>query len=71
MLEALLAPLNLFLSRAVIDRAALDMGLTTSADSLIERLSLLVWIMLAALIIAGRLSSGRFKARSMHWVGSG
>ena len=53
-LEALLAPLTLFLSRAVIDRAALDMGLTTSADSLIERLSLLVWIMLAALIIAGR-----------------
>lgn len=52
-LEALLAPLTLFLSRGVIDRAALDMGLATSADPLVGQLSLLVWIMLAAVVIAG------------------
>ncbi len=51
-LEALLAPLTLFLSRAVIDRTALNMGLVTTADPLVEQQSLLFWIMLAALVIA-------------------
>ena len=52
-LEALLAPVTLFLSRAVIDRSALEMGIATTVDPLIERQSLLFWIMLAALAIAG------------------
>ena len=51
--SAALAPVTLYLSRAVIDRAALDMGLAATVDPLIEELPLLAWIMLAALVIAG------------------
>ncbi len=51
--SAALAPLTLYLSRAVIDRAALDMGLAGTVDPLIAQLPLLAWILLAALVIAG------------------
>ena len=68
-LSAALAPLTLYLSRAVIDRAALDMGLTAAADPLIEQLPLFIWIMLAALVIAGRHLIQPFQATFQALVG--
>ena len=68
-LSAALAPLTLYLSRAVIDRAALDMGLTAAADPFIEQLPLFTWIMLAALVIAGSHLIGPFQATFQTLVG--
>ena len=68
-LSAALAPLTLYLSRAVIDRAALDMGVAASADPLIEQLPLFAWIMLAALVIAGRHLIQPFQATFQALVG--
>ena len=68
-LSAALAPLTLYLSRAVIDRAALDMGLTAAADPLIEQLPLFIWIMLAALVIAGNHLIQPFQATFQTLVG--
>ena len=68
-LSAALAPLTLYLSRAVIDRAALDMGVTAAADPLIEQLPLFAWIMLAALVIAGRHLIQPFQATFQALVG--
>jgi ATP-binding cassette, subfamily B, bacterial len=50
-LQALVSPLQLALSRLVLDRAALDLGHAT-ADLLASRASLLVWIVLMAVAIA-------------------
>ena len=50
--QALLSPLQLILSRAVIDRAALDLGLLTTAAGLVAEWPLAVWIILAAAGIA-------------------
>ena len=50
--QALLSPLQLVLSRAVIDRAALDLGLLTSAAGLVAQWPLAVWILLAAAGVA-------------------
>ncbi len=52
MLQALLLPLQLALSRAVIDRAAFDLGLLTEMDSMAIQLPLLPWIGLAAAALA-------------------
>ena len=52
MLQALLLPLQLALSRAVIDRAAFDLGLFTDLDSMAIQLPLLAWIGLAAAALA-------------------
>ena len=68
-LSAALAPLTLYLSRAVIDRAALDMGLTAAADPFIEQLPLFTWIMLAALVIAGSHLIRPFQATFQTLVG--
>jgi ATP-binding cassette, subfamily B, bacterial len=55
-LQAVLAPLELVLSRGLIDRAALDAGLGGVPDPLAARLSLGTWAALAALgIVAGQL----------------
>ncbi len=50
--QALLSPLQLVLSRAVIDRAALDLGLLTTAAGLVSQWPLAVWIILAAAGVA-------------------
>ena len=50
--QALLSPLQLVLSRAVIDRAALDLGLLTTAAGLVAQWPLAVWILLAAAGVA-------------------
>ena len=50
--QALLSPLQLVLSRAVIDRAALDLGLLTTAAGLVAQWPLSVWIILAAAGVA-------------------
>ena len=50
--QALLSPLQLILSRAVIDRAALDLGLLTAAAGLVAEWPLAVWILLAAAGVA-------------------
>ena len=50
--QALLSPLQLILSRAVIDRAALDLGLLTTAAGLVAEWPLTVWIVLAAAGVA-------------------
>ena len=47
-LQALLSPLQLVLSRAIIDRAALDLGLFPDAQGWVARWPLAVWIVLAA-----------------------
>ena len=52
MLQALLLPLQLALSRAVIDRAAFDLGLFTDLDSMAIQLPLPAWIGLAAAALA-------------------
>jgi len=56
-MQAVLAPLELALSRTLIDRAALDAGLGRVPDQLASRLSLGSWAALAALgMIASQLS---------------
>ncbi len=50
--QALLSPLQLVLSRAVIDRAALDLGLLSTAAGLVAQWPLAVWILLAAAGVA-------------------
>jgi ATP-binding cassette, subfamily B, bacterial len=50
--QALPAPLQLVLSRLVLDRAALDLGHTVGADALAARLPLLAWILATAGVIA-------------------
>ena len=52
MLQALLVPLQLALTRAVIDRAALDLGLLEYLDPVAALLPLLAWIGLAAAVLA-------------------
>ncbi len=52
MLQAVLLPLQLALSRAVIDRATLDLGLLTELDSFATQLPLLAWIGLTAASLA-------------------
>ena len=52
LLQSLLSPLQLVLSRAVIDRAALDLGLLTTAAGLVAEWPLAVWIILAAAGVA-------------------
>jgi len=51
-LQALLVPLQLALTRVVIDRAALDLGLLQNLDSAAAQLPLLVWIGLTAAALA-------------------
>lgn len=50
--QAALAPLQLALSRAVVDRAALDLGLGGAAGATVARLPLAAWIALAAAALA-------------------
>ena len=50
--QAVLSPLQLVLSRAVIDRAALDLGLLATAAGLVAEWPLAVWIVLAAAGVA-------------------
>ena len=50
-LQALLSPLQLALSRAIIDRAALDLGLLSEAQGLVARWPLAAWIVLAAVAV--------------------
>ncbi len=52
MLQALLVPLQLALTRAVIDRAAFDLGLLEYVDPVAALLPLLAWIGLAAGVLA-------------------
>ena len=52
LLQALLVPLQLALTRVVIDRAALDLGLLENLDSAAALLPLLVWIGLTAAVLA-------------------
>ncbi len=51
-LQALLRPLQLALSRIVIDRAALDLGVATQPDLLATELPLLAWIVASATALA-------------------
>ena len=50
--QAALSPLQLVLTRAVIDRAAVDLGLLADAGVLIARLPLGAWIALAVVAVA-------------------
>ena len=50
--QAVLSPLQLVLSRAVIDRAALDLGVLATAAGLVAQWPLAVWIVLAAAGVA-------------------
>jgi ATP-binding cassette subfamily B protein len=50
--QALLRPLQLWLARAVVDRAALDVGLAVPGDSAVEALPLVAWMALAAASLA-------------------
>ncbi len=50
-LQALLSPLQMVLSRAIIDRAALDLGLLSGDQGLVTRWPLAVWIVLAAVAV--------------------
>ena len=52
LLQALLVPLQLALTRLVIDRAAFDLGLLQNLDSAAAQLPLLVWIGLTAAVLA-------------------
>lgn len=52
LLQALLVPLQLALTRVVIDRAAFDLGLLENLDYAAALLPLLVWIALAAAVLA-------------------
>jgi ATP-binding cassette subfamily B protein len=47
-LQAILLPLQLALSRLVIDRVAFDLGLSNNVDPMASQLPLLAWIALAA-----------------------
>ena len=51
-LQALLVPLQLALTRVVIDRAAFDLGLLENLDAAAALLPLLLWIGLAAAVLA-------------------
>jgi len=51
-LQALLSPLQLELSRLVLDSATFDLNLTTTPDALALRLPLPIWIALAAATLA-------------------
>ena len=50
--QAALSPLQLVLTRAVIDRAAVDLGLLANAGPFIARLPLGAWIVLAVVAVA-------------------
>ena len=50
--QAALSPLQLVLTRAVIDRAAVDLGLLADAGSFVARLPLGAWIVLAVVAVA-------------------
>lgn len=50
--QALLSPIELVLSRMIIDRAALDLGLASTPDKLTASFPLVVWILLAAAVLA-------------------
>ena len=50
--QAALSPLQLVLTRAVIDRAAVDLGLLADAGPFIARLPLGAWIVLAVVAVA-------------------
>ena len=52
LLQALLVPLQLALTRVVIDRAAFDLGLLENLDAAAALLPLLVWIGLTAAVLA-------------------
>ena len=52
LLQALLVPLQLALTRVVIDRAAFDLGLLQDLDSAAALFPLLVWIGLTAAVLA-------------------
>ena len=52
LLQALLVPLQLALTRLVIDRAAFDLGLLQDLDPAAAQLPLLVWIGLTAAVLA-------------------
>ncbi|MDE0197492.1 MAG: ABC transporter ATP-binding protein [Caldilineaceae bacterium] len=52
LLQALLVPLQLALTRVVIDRAAFDLGLLQDLDTVAALLPLLVWIGLTAAVLA-------------------
>ncbi len=52
LLQALLVPLQLALTRVVIDRAAFDLGLLQELDSAAALFPLLVWIGLTAAVLA-------------------
>ena len=52
LLQALLVPLQLALTRVVIDRAAFDLGLLQDLDSAAALLPLLVWIGLTVAVLA-------------------
>lgn len=52
LIQALLSPLQLFLSRQVLDRAALDLHLAARPDPLAASLPLATWIVLAGLVLA-------------------
>lgn len=50
-LQAVLQPLQLALSRSVIDRMAFDLDITGTADSVVTSLPLATWIALMALVL--------------------
>ena len=50
--QAALSPLQLVLTRAIIDRAAVDLGLLAEAGSFVARLPLGAWIVLAVVAVA-------------------
>ena len=50
--QAALSPLQLVLTRAVIDRAAVDLGLLAEAGAFVARLPLGAWIVLAVVAVA-------------------
>ncbi len=50
--QAALSPVQLALTRAVIDRAAVDLGLLAAAGPFVARLPLGAWIILAAVTVA-------------------
>ncbi len=50
--EAVLGPLQLALSKLVVDRVALDLGLLDTSGGLVSRLPLAVWALLAAIVLA-------------------
>ena len=69
-LQALLSPLELALSRVVLDRATFDMGLTTAPDALALMLPLTAWIALAAIALAVGQLIGPFTSTFQSLVGN-